>query len=165
MRCKRNALLEINHCAEQKPYVDWKYSMLRDFVKTPPRLRAGNGHREAYRFTTLSLPALTPYYRAFYAGRQKLIPEIELTPLAMAVWFMDDGCKSRRAVYLNTQQFDFASQNRLMNALGRRFGIRSTLNRDKRYFRIRIAVDSVPVLREAIFPYLLPEMRYKLPET
>ena len=30
---------------------------------------------------------------------------LELTPLSMATWLMDDGSKSRNAVYLNTQQF------------------------------------------------------------
>lgn len=102
MRCKKNALLEINHSGAQKTYVDWKYSVLRDLVRTPPKLRNGNGTRQAYRFTTRSLPELTPYFLAFYGGGRKTIPDIELDPLALAVWFMDDGCKSRRAVYFNT---------------------------------------------------------------
>lgn len=105
MRCKRNALLEINHCAAQKPYVDWKYILLRDLVRTPPRLRNGNGARHAYRFTTLSLPVLTPYYRTFYDAQKKRVPNLLLTPLALAVWFMDDGSRTYKAVYFNTQQF------------------------------------------------------------
>lgn len=32
MRCKANALIEINHSAEQRSYVDWKYQRLRAFV-------------------------------------------------------------------------------------------------------------------------------------
>jgi LAGLIDADG DNA endonuclease family protein len=37
MRCKTNALLEINHSAKQRSYVDWKYRQLADLVVTPPK--------------------------------------------------------------------------------------------------------------------------------
>ena len=133
MRCKANALLEINHCFGQRAYVDWKYRHLIDLVRTAPKARIGNGSRIAYRFTTLSLNELTPYHAAFYGGGVKSIPQLELTPLALAVWFMDDGSKSYRTVYLNTQQFDVQSQQRIKAQLLRQFGIKVTLNRDKTY--------------------------------
>jgi hypothetical protein len=93
MRCKTNALLEINHSAKQRAYVHWKYEQLADLVTTPPKERPGNGARVAWRFVTRSLPALTPYYRLFYANGRKSVPELELAPLTLAVWFMDGGCK------------------------------------------------------------------------
>jgi hypothetical protein len=102
MRCKANALIEFNHSAEQSDYVDWKFQQLAALVRTPPKLRNGNGGRVAYRFTTRSLPELTPFYWAFYREGRKIVPPLELTPLAMAVWFMDDGSKSYHALYLNT---------------------------------------------------------------
>jgi recombination protein RecA len=105
MRCKTNALLEIDHSLERRSYVDWKYRWLADLVRTPPKARAGNGRRIAYRLVTLSAPALTSYFYLFYQAGRKRIPYVELSPLALAVWFMDDGCKSRSSVYLNTQQF------------------------------------------------------------
>jgi recombination protein RecA len=164
MRCKANALLEINHCFEQRIYVDWKYRHLIDLVGTPPKARTGNGSRIAYRFTTLSRSELTPYYASFCgSGGVKSIPELELTPLALAVWFMDDGSKSHRAVYLNTQQFDVSSQERLKELLLSQFGIRVTLNRDKIYHRLRMAVESVSRFRSLIEPHLLKEFAYKLP--
>jgi LAGLIDADG DNA endonuclease family len=95
MRCKTNALLEVNHSVHQQFYVDWKYRHLEPLVSTPPKLWKGNGNRIACRFVTRSLPELTPYYRLFYESGRKRIPELKLSPLTMAVWFMDDGCKSR----------------------------------------------------------------------
>lgn len=163
MRRKANALLEINHCFEQRAYVDWKYQHLIDLVRTAPKAQISNGSRIAYRFTTLSLKELTPYHAAFYAGGVKSIPAFELTPLALAVWFMDDGSKSYRTVYLNTQQFDVPSQERLKAQLLSQFGIKVTLNRDKAYYRLRMAVDSVARFRGLIEPYLLEEFAYKLP--
>jgi hypothetical protein len=35
MRCKTNALLEINHSYAQREYVDWKYQVLANLVATP----------------------------------------------------------------------------------------------------------------------------------
>jgi recombination protein RecA len=164
MRCKTNALIEFNHGADQRAYVDWKYSRLANLVGTPPKLRNGNGGRLAYRFTTRSLAELTPFYRAFYSTGRKAVPDVELTPLTLAVWFMDDGSKSYRAIYLNTQQFDLESQERLVGLLATQCSIRATLNRDKTYHRIRIAVESVERFEKIARPHVLPQMLYKFPE-
>jgi len=164
MRCKTNALLEINHSSHQRSYVDWKYSHLAELVRTPPKARRGNGARIAYRFVTRSLPELTPYFRLFYGTGRKRVPELELTELALAVWFMDDGCRSRNAVYLNTQQYDETSQSRLLRLLRQQWGIEGALNRDKSYYRVRLSVGGTRKLAKLISPYLLPELRYKLPQ-
>ncbi|MGH2787914.1 MAG: LAGLIDADG endonuclease [Actinomycetota bacterium] len=164
LRCKTNALLEINHSVHQKSYVDWKYEQLANLVATAPKQRSGNGGRVAYRFCTRSLPGLTPYFRLFYSEGRKLVPDIELTALSLAVWFMDDGSRSRSAVYLNTQQFDVYSQLRLLESLRKQWGITGALNRDKIYFRIRLSVESSARLASVMHEYLLPEFRYKLPQ-
>src|SRR5262249_34800864 len=151
MRCKANALLEINHSFEQKFYVDWKYQQLADPVTTPPKARKGNGARIAYRFTTRSLSELTPFYKWFYSDGRKVVPDdLTLDPLSLAVWFMDDGCKSHKALYLNTQQFDQNSQQRLIEALNALWGMKATLNRDKQYLRLRIAVESVLMFKAIV---------------
>ena len=164
MRCKTNALLEINHCFHQRSYVDWKYSHIAELVRTPPKRRLGNEGRVAYRFVTRSLPELTPYYRSFYGSGKKSVPQIKLDCLTLAVWFMDDGCRSRNAVYLNTQQFDEATQRRLLEMLWKQWRIDGTLNRDKSYKRIRISVRGTVRFSCLIEKYVLPEMRYKLPQ-
>ena len=111
MRCKTNALLEVNHSWAQRDYVDWKYCKLQRLVSTPPSSRLGNGIRIAYRFTTRSIPELTELYYQFYADGRKRIPgDLKLEPLSLAVWVMDDGCKSYRAMYLNTQRFSTEEQ-------------------------------------------------------
>lgn len=43
MRCKTNALMEINHSVSQEGYVRWKYQRLANLVNTEPRIRTGNG--------------------------------------------------------------------------------------------------------------------------
>lgn len=76
---------------------------------------------------------------------------------------MDDGCKSYRALYLNTQQFDQVGQCRLIEILATQWGVKATMNRDKHYFRLRIAVGSVARFREIVTPYVLPRFAYKFP--
>ena len=76
---------------------------------------------------------------------------------------MDDGSKSHRAAYLNTQQFDRDSQERLVYLLRAQFGIDASLNRDKTYYRIRLSVKSIPRFRDIVAPLLLPSFAYKIP--
>jgi LAGLIDADG DNA endonuclease family len=80
------------------------------------------------------------------------------------VWFMDDGSRSRSSVYLNTQQYDRASRERLLRLLREQWGIEATLNRDKIYYRARISVVGTARFVELVEPFLLPEFRYKLPQ-
>ena len=94
----------------------------------------------------------------------KHVPNVELTPLALAVWFMDDGSRSRSAVYLNTQQFDIDCQVLLLSILWQQWGIESTLNRDRSYWRIRVRTGSVMRLTKLVGPHFLPEFSYKLPQ-
>lgn len=158
-----NALLEINHSLIQKDYVDWKYSRLSDLVGTSPKARKCNGKRMAYRFTTLSLPEMTILYEKFYKKRKKIIPkELRLSPLSLAVWFMDDGSKSRNSIYLNTQQFSLSDQKKLQRFLRNGYKIETTLNKDKKYYRIRVRVKSTDRFKEIIKPFVLPLFYYKL---
>ena len=165
MRKKKNALLEINHCLAQKSLVDWKFSKFKELVRTLPKSRKGNGKRIAYRFVTRSLPELTPFYDKFFASKKKRIPiDLDLTPLALAIWFMDDGSKTYSSVYLNTQQFSKDEQLNLIYALKKQFGIDSTLNKDKTYFRIRIKTRSIVEFINLVEPFVLEEFKYKLPK-
>ena len=160
---RTNALFEANHSFRSRAYVDWKYRQLRMYVLTPPRRRKGNGKRVAYRFTTRSLPVFTQYHAWFYRNGRKRVPRnLQLSPLILAVWFMDDGAKSRSAVYLNTQQFPKRDQETLQQFLRKSFGIQSTLNRDKNYWRLRLSVHGTQRLKRFVHPFIVPCMRYKL---
>jgi hypothetical protein len=79
----------------------------------------------------------------FYCEGKKRVPsDLELDALSLAVWFMDDGSKSRDAWYLNTQQFSNDEQGFLRSWLKKTFDIECALNRDKQYFRLRLSLKS-----------------------
>lgn len=160
---RKNALLEINHCFKQKDYVDWKYEKLKAIVKTPPKMRKSNGGRIAYRFFTRQNSNLSDFYREFYKQSKKILPKnLKINPLVLAVWFMDDGSRSRNTYYLNTQQFNVGFQQQLIEVLKSDYGICCSLNKDKEYTRIRIKQESAGNFRKLISEYIIPSMKYKL---
>jgi len=161
---RKNAFLEINHSISQKEYVDWKFRGLRNIVKSPPKERKGKGKRIAYRFFTRQHSELTELYLRFYSNKVKIIPDLKLNPLIIAIWFMDDGSKNYKTYYLNTQSFDYLSQKRLMRILEKQYCINSSLNRDKQYYRIRIKQDSAKRFKKLIYKYIVSSMKYKLNE-
>jgi len=163
MRKKTHALLEINHSYTQREYVDWLYQQFKNYVATKPKMRKSNGNRIAYRFTTKSLSVFTQFYNKFFRNHRKSIPEgTILTPLTLAVWYMDDGSRCDEDIYFNTQQFTKEEQQRLIDMLFQQYKIEATVNKDKKYWRIRIRKRSVAQFMSIISPHILPSMRYKL---
>lgn len=159
---RKDAFLEINHSIGQKEYVDWKYSVLASVSGDPPQTRKGNGDRIAYRFYTRQHPELTQLQNLFYQDRKKIVPQMDIDPVSLAIWYMDDGSRCRESdVYLNTQQFSLENQHRLL-AILESFGLFARLNKDKQYFRIRFLKESIPKLKDLITAHVIPCMRYKL---
>lgn len=160
---RQNAFLEVNHSFSQKEYVDWKYSILEDITVSAPKRRVIGDVRIAYRFYTKQHPEITQLYEIFYKGGVKIIPDnIHITPLSLAVWFMDDGSKCRTSdVYLNTQQFDHCDQMKLIDIL-KEFNLEARLNKDKTYTRIRFMKSSLEEFRRLVSPHITPSMKYKI---
>jgi len=160
---RQHAFLEINHALSQREYILWKYDVLKGVRAGAPKVRKGNESRIAIRFTTRQSEELTELYSRFYQDKVKIIPEdLELNALILSVWFMDDGSRCRESdVYLNTQQFDLKSQLILIQAL-KKLGLEATLNKDKKYKRVRFLKKSIPKLFELIAPHIIPSMHYKI---
>ncbi|MDD2274654.1 MAG: hypothetical protein PHG37_02475 [Candidatus Pacebacteria bacterium] len=159
---RKDAFLEVNHSLKAKDYVDWKYFVLKNICNSEPKEMETNEGRHAYRFFTKQDKEITEIYNLFYRDGKKIISkELEINPIVLAVWLMDDGSKSNGGVYLNTQQFSMLDQKRLLHKL-REIGLRARLNRDKKYYRIRFLKESIPKLIEIVQPHIIPSMRYKI---
>ena len=159
---RRNAFLEINHSITQREYVEWKYKILKNLTRSGPKYRKGNGSRIAYRFFTKQHPEFTKMMDLFYRDKKKCIPDLVLDPISLAVWFMDDGSRcSKDDVYLNTQQFSKDDQYKLLKFL-KKIGLSGTLNKDKKYYRIRFTSSCIPKLFGIIEKHIIPSMKYKI---
>jgi recombination protein RecA len=162
VKTTRGYAFRVNHGPAQKEYVDWKYSMLKNLVNSPPRL-AGR----CYYFRTVSHPFFNRLREQFYKGGNKILPyklfKKHISPFMLAVWIMDDGSKDGKQVRINSQSFSKSENIALMNILQAKLGIKTTLNRDKDKYRLRICNDSMANLSRLIRSYFIPSMLYKLP--
>lgn len=157
----RGFAFRINHGMAQEEYVDWKFQELQNLTNSAPRICNG----KTYYFRSVTHPYFSLLRKRFYRGRIKILPKglgKWITPLSLAVWFMDDGAKEGRQVRINTQSFSLKENKRLIRVLEAKLGISATINRDKDKHRLRIRDESMEKFRNLISPYLLPSMRYKL---
>lgn len=170
----RTYRLKIEQSARHESYVRHIHELFSEWVLTPPRrrvTRASNGTLTInWTFQTLSHEAFQPYGLQFYAGGRKKVPELIsdwLTPRGFAYWFMDDGSvKSResKGVLLNTQAFALADVERLIEVLQGRLGLRATIRSQSDGPQIYVAGSSFDEFSGLIEPYVLEEMRYKVPQ-
>lgn len=159
----KNFRLQVEHCSKQKEYVFWKHKVFKEFIVSPPKLISAVN---SWRFRTISHEEFTKIGSLFYCDGKKILPrklDFLLDPLTLAVWFMDDGCLAKERGYiLNTQNFGFEDNRRLMKFLQDNFGLHLTLHRDRRYYRLFVKRQSMTEFRNLLELEMHPIMRYKL---
>jgi len=171
----RTYRLKIEQSTRQQAYVDHLHSLFREWVLTPPRVRttcASNGSvTENVAFQTVSHSAFRFYSQQFYAGGPKRVPELIhhwLTPRGLSYWFMDDGSvksSQSKGVIFNTHCFSQQDVERLARCLSDRFGLQVTPRRQSDGVQLYVSGHSYETFSALVDPYLIEEMRYKLPRT
>ena len=167
----RTYRLKIEHSAKQSAYVDWLYQQFKDWVLTPPKIkpkRLKDVELENYYFQTLSSGRFRFYAKEFYDDfKHKRVPrQIKrwLTPLALAVWFMDDGSaksKQHRAVILNTHCFSKKDLALLQMALLQNYGLETKHRPQKEGLQLLIAGPDAERFVKIVRPQVLPYFSYK----
>lgn len=167
----RTYRLKIEHPIKQKEYVDWFYKEFKDWILTKPKKKEQivNGKLYyKYWVNTLANGSLRFYGQQFYKDKKKVVPKLIhrwLTPLSLAVWFMDDGSiksKNHRARIINTQGFEKKEVLRLIKAFGNKFNIQCKLRKQKEGYQIMILAESADKFARIIKNYLLLSMKYKI---
>ena len=169
----RTYRLKVEQCARQEVYVDHLYSLFREWVLTAPGARskrASNGTVTTnLAFQTVSHSAFRFYAQQFYADGKKRVPELIhhwLTPRGLSYWFMDDGSlksSQSKGVILNTHCFEHEDVARLSCCLSDRFGLQVTPRRQTDGLQLYVSGRSFETFSTIVDPYVIPEMRYKLP--
>jgi recombination protein RecA len=165
----------MGHGAKQVAYLDWKASLLGNIEQSRT-----TGSRGATFVDCTSLPELGELRRAVYIGGKKVLSWDylkALTPLALAIWYMDDGSFTLRANGLQERTRDGSgrseicvqamsadSRQRLVQHLADTFGIKGRLTERgaRRQAVITFAKDETTKLHALIGPYVHPSMQYKL---
>lgn len=167
----RTYRLKTEHALSQKAYVDWLYAELKDWVRTKPQIKeqlVNNKMFSKYWFNTYAHGSLRFYGQQFYKQKKKIVPKLIykwLTPLSLAVWFMDDGSiksKVHKARIINTQSFTKAEVELLIKTLQDNFGLQSKLRKQPEGYQIMILAESAEKFAQIIGPYLHDSMKYKL---
>jgi len=131
--------LIVNHSDAQKDYLEWIHQELIPLSK-PLRCTISKGYstmrktdpKESifWSYATVSHTELYSLHELFYQGRiRKVAKNIEelLDPLALAVWYMDDGSTRGSESLIHTQGFTILDVVRLISALHYKFGIDAEL--------------------------------------
>lgn len=163
--------LKVEQSANKAEYVSWLYENFENFVLNKPKIkdRERNGvAAKSIGFATLSHGSFRFYAQQFYASGKKVIPKIIgklLTPIGLAVWFMDDGSiksKFHKAKILNTQCFDKKEVLMLIQILKNKFGINAKLREQKDGCQIYILSESMDKFKKIVEKYIIDSMKYKL---
>jgi hypothetical protein len=126
--------------------------------------QTGNEY-SAWFFHTKTLSTLCELHQMFYPSGKKVVPRNIgnlLTPRALAVWFMDDGCMTSSSAIFNTQCFSRTEQEILRAWFQNSLGIETKFNKDRLTYRLWINKENARELSDVIAPYIPECMQYKL---
>lgn len=160
--------LHIKHSVNQLPFVEYKREIFSNIVNMQMRVFAQKVGEKEYsfvEFVTLTHPEFSKFYFEFYKGGKKTISQQiakQLTPLSLAVWFMDDGCAEYAGLSFNTQCFSLDELQHLSKRLREAFMIETSIRRNKNGWIIYIPKRYIFKFRSIVEGKILDEFRYKL---
>lgn len=160
----------LRYTQKNSEYIMHVYEIFRDFTETAPKL---NKETQVWYFNTLQFGLFRFYRQQFYdkLGNKRIPPLIHrwLTSRTVAYWFMDDGSAKNRktssGVRFCTDCFNPADVKFLAKKLADCFQVETTTFKQRDKLRISVSGKENNGKRfgEKILPYIIPEMRYKVP--
>lgn len=108
--------------------------------------------------------ALNKYRDDWYIPK-KQVPNsiIELKPLGLAIWYMDDGTLHYpTGIYLSTNGFNHESQIKLVQMLKNNFDITTKIHKNKDKEILYVVQKDKQKFIDIVKPYVCPSMNYKI---
>ena len=138
-----------------------------DTPKILTRLGKGGKIRQLSRFKTFTFTSFNWIQEAFYINNIKTVPAMVgefLSPLALAVWIMDDGSLASSGLKFATNSFTQAEVQMLCDILKIKYNLMATINSAgvTNQYNIYISKYSMEALSNIVGPYMHPSMYYKL---
>ena len=137
----KNCRLRIQHSITQKPFVCFKHQILKAHslsIKSFAQYdkRTGKTYQKVA-FDTKTLSCFNEFKEQFYVNKEKRVPKniinLLCDPLALAVWYLDDGALrvDSKAFRLHTNSFPLCDVLVLKEVLLKNFNILSNLHRQE----------------------------------
>ena len=172
----RSARFRMGHGAVQAAYLDWKVSLLENV----PHSTTSNAKGAVFAdFTPLA--ELGELHEAVYFGdgRKHLSGDYlkSLTPLALAVWYMDDGCFTVRSkgvqertrggtgrIEICVEAMSAGSRERLASYLRDTHGldVKVVARGTRKMNVLQFTTAASEKFQKLVAPYVHPSMEYKL---
>lgn len=164
-----------------KAYLDHVYKLFNEWVLSEPhkkvRISPKGNTVVNWGFQSISHKAFNDLANLFISSSASQKKSISanlikkyLTPRGLAYWFMDDGGKldynknsNNKGVVLNTQSFEAKEVKAMSKELSEKFNLECEVRSNKGKKVIVIKSTSYSTFLALIDPYIIPEMRYKLP--
>lgn len=132
----KNARFSFRHSIKQKDYFFWKIERLKEISSARCwwKQKSGFGDSEVLRYQSIALSALSELYRLTHPkGRLKIRRTWlnQLTPLSLAVWWLDDGsiiANGRKGV-ICTDAFSEEENKLLKRYLSKVWNVESSLGK------------------------------------
>jgi ubiquinol-cytochrome c reductase cytochrome b subunit len=151
-----------------KEYIFWLSEFFRINGLCSNNLPLVSKHNNylAYYFITYSFSNFIWIYKMFYTHNKiKRVPlniHDYLTPLALAIWIMDDGTWKESGVRIATHSFKITEVELLRSVLESKFNLKVTLHTNNTKKVLYIKNESMNNLRSIILPHFHKSMYYKL---
>lgn len=159
------------HSVKQENYLLWKYNILENIVKSPPSKPKKYGYGFTRSFRTVTNKHLTDLYPELYNNSKFVSMQYlnKLTPLSIAVWFMDDGSMHKIGNCFSgsfaTHSFTLFENQVISRWLASRYNTKEpSILIDTRCNKpfLSLHTELCKLLISDISKHIIPSMRYKL---
>lgn len=161
--------LKVSHSKKQFAYIYWLHHKLSPLTFSLKE----NIKTNSFSFTTKSLDFLKQLRKELYVnGKKKITKKIleKLTPLSLAVWFMDDGSinESKSNNTLHTEEFAYEDKILIKEYFKKKWDIaceiKKYINKKNIYYNNFFNAENSFKLAQLIKYHLVPSMLYKIRE-
>lgn len=155
--------IQLEHSDKYRRYLLWKFKELENIsykkVSSVRRSDKRNGKiYQSCRFWTRQY--FRPWREYFYRGKKKIFPDkLRITPLILAIWYMDDGCFSDKRCTIAIENFPQSSCKKIQEVFGKQFGLDTYIRSNG-----KLAIRSCNHVKffSLIKPFIHPSMSYKV---
>lgn len=159
--------LSLGHGSKQLKYLEYKVNILnqyglgRKITKCINKsLRYKEGFCISYHTKSANHPIFKKYREQYYPNNKKNIMSLnKITPQALAIWFMDDGCKCKASYQIYTDGFSKEEVEHLIYILKKDYDLNFTQDKNKVLY---LKKTDISKFNDIIKSHLLEDFFYKL---
>lgn len=158
--------VRIEQSVHEEEYVMWKYHVLNSLLYTAAPKKMVRYHEKQKSMYTSYRFSSRQYFRSWRSfwypqGIKRVPSSLILTPVSLAVWYMDDGCWTGSKALISAEGFDDESQQILQRLLREQFSVDTLIGKNR---KLLIRKKSHGRFFSLIADHIIPSMQYKIPD-